>query len=331
MEGKKKKFITKETIIACAIGFAVGLVLMLVLGLILNLSGMAKLKYGSDAIASVNGKSIKTNTIYEKMKMSNGLSILINEIDKAIIDDMYTLTEKDLKEANEEAEYYINYYEAMGYSKEEFLEAYGFKNYDEFLDEIKLNIKSNKYLDDYLEKKLEDGAVQQYYDDNKDVYESYDSEHILVEIKDDVTDEQALALANEIIEKLNDGKSFKDVAEEYKDKVIFEELGYQTKLATLEQTYIDELVALKDGEYSKEPIKTSYGYHIVHKIATSKFEDAKSEIIEILAEDIIAEDANLRYKAFIELRENKGLKIYDETLEKQYKEYKDRVYESDED
>ena len=58
-----------------------------------------------------------------------------------------------------------------------------------------------------------------------------------------------MALANEIITKLNEGKTFAEVVEEYKDQITHEELGYQGKTASLEQNYIDELVSLKDGEY----------------------------------------------------------------------------------
>ena len=104
----------------------------------------------------------------------------------------------------------------------------------------------------------------------------------MVKITDDVTDQEALTLANEIIGKLNEGKTFNEIVEEYKDKIVHEELGFQGKNASLEQSYIDELVALKDGEYSKTPIKTSYGYHIVHRLATSTLEDLRETIIEIL-------------------------------------------------
>ena len=156
---------------------------------------------------------------------------------------------------------------------------------------------------------------------NKDSIETYDTEHILVEVSDTVTEEQALALANEIISKLDEGKTFAEVVEEYGDRIVHEELGFQGKTASLEQTYIDEMVALKDGEYSKVPVKTSYGYHIVHRLATSTLEDLRGTIIETLSEDLLSEDSNLTYKAFAELREEKGLEIFDEELKKQYEEY----------
>lgn len=332
-EKQKKKIITKETVISTVIGLVLGIGITLLVGLLMNYfatsAGMAKLKYGDEVIATVAGKSITTQTIYNKAKLSNGLNLVMGEVDKAILNDMYTLTEKEEENAKKEADSYIEYYTANGYTEQEFLEKYGFNSYDEFLEDIKVSEKSNKYLYDYLEKKLGDGAVKKYYDENKDNIETYDSEHILVKISDTVTDEQALALANEIIGKLNEGKSFTEVVEEYKDKITHEELGYQGKDANLEQTYLDELIALKDGEYSKTPVKTSYGYHIVHKLATSTFDDLRGTIIETLSADLLENDNALTYKAFVELWKEKNLVIFDETLNRQYEEYCKKIYETD--
>lgn len=327
-EKNSKKIITKETVISAVIGLVVGIALTCVVCLIARTRGMANLRYGKDTIASVAGKSIATEKVYESLKPNYGLSALIDEVDKAIVSEKYTLTEKEEKEAKEQADYYLNYYTSSGLTEQEFYEKNGFSNYDEFLDDVRASLKTNKYLYDYLESKLDAGAVQKYYDENKDSIETYDSEHILVKISDTVTDEQALALANEIITKLNEGKSFSEVVEEYKDQITHEELGYQGKTSSLQQSYIDELVALKDGEYSKTPVKTTYGYHIVHKIATSTLEDLRGTIIETLSTDMLTEDSNLLYKAFVELRKENNLEIYDEQLKKQYDEYCTKIYET---
>lgn len=334
MEEKQKKNlknITKENIIAAVIGLVVGIGVTVLIAFCMDYftqsAGIARLKYGEETIATVDGKAISTDYVYQKAKKSNGLSLVINEIDRLILDEMYTLTDEEKEEAKEEANYYIEYYKENGVSEEEFLSNYGFANYDEFLSDIETNKKSNKYLYDFLEKKLEDGAVEKYYNENKDNIETYDSEHILVKISDTVTDEQALALANEIIGKLNEGKSFDEVVTEYGDKIVHEELGFQGKTSNLEQAYIDELVALQDGEYSKTPIQTSYGYHIVHRLRTATQEDLRETIIETLASDLLTEDEKLTYKAFVELRKEKELKIYDEDISKQYEEYCEKIYE----
>lgn len=317
----KKTIITKETIISAVIGLIIGIVITCLVVLYIN--------YFKNRLATINGKTISAKTINNKVKLTSGFNLMMSEIDKTILNDIYTLTEEEEKEAKEQADYYIDSYTSNGYSEQEFLEMYGFSTYDEFLEDIKVNIKSNKYLYDYLEKKLEPGAVQKYYDENKDKIETYDSEHILVKISDTVTDDQALALANEIIAKLNEGKSFNEVVEEYKDKIVYEELGFQGKSSSLQQVYIDELVALKDGEYSKTPIKTTYGYHIVHRLATSTIDDLRETIIETLSTDSINKDQNIPDKAFVELRKENNLKILDKELNKKYEEYCEKLYKED--
>ena len=312
----KKTIITKETIISAVIGLIIGIVITCI-------------NYFKIRLATINGKTISAKTINNKVKLTSGFKLMMSEIDKTILNDIYTLTEEEEKEAKEQADYYIDSYTSNGYSEQEFLEMYGFSTYDEFLEDIKVNIKSNKYLYDYLEKKLEPGAVQKYYDENKDKIETYDSEHILVKISDTVTDDQALALANEIIAKLNEGKSFNEVVEEYKDKIVYEELGFQGKSSSLQQVYIDELIALKDGEYSKTPIKTTYGYHIVHRLATSTIDDLREAIIETLSTDSINKDQNIPDKAFVELRKENNLKILDKELNKKYEEYCEELYKED--
>lgn len=336
MEKKQKetkKIFTKERIIAAAIGLVVGIILTIIIGLCTDYfaksAGMARLKSGSQTIATVNGKTVVVDDVYESLKLKSGLSNLMNEIDSKILDDMYTLTDEEKEEAKEEVDYYINYNKESGYTEEEILQGYGFKSYEEFLADVETNIKYNKYIYDYIEKKLEPGAVEKYYNENKDTIETYDSEHILVKIEDEVTDEQALAIANEIIGKLNEGKSFEEVVEEYKDQITYEELGYQGKDSNLQDSYVNELVALQDGEYSKTPIKTTYGYHIVHKLATATKDDLRETIIEELASDLLNEDSNLIYKAFVELRKEKNLEIFDEDLKAQYEKYCERLNDSE--
>lgn len=327
MEETKKKTIKKETIITGIIGIAIGIAITCVAGVLLNFfaksSGIARLKYGEEVVATVNGKGITASDIYEKVKKQNGLNLIMSDVDNMILDEMYQLTDKEKEEAKEQANYYLQMYAAQGYTQEAFFKAYGFANYDEFVKDIEMQTKSSKYLYDYLEKKLEKDAVQNYYNEHKSEIETYDSEHVLVRITDTVTDEQALALINEILTKVNEGKTFEDIEKEYGDKIVHEELGFQGKESNLEQTYIDALVAMEDNSYSKEPVKTSYGYHIIHRKTTATLDDLRETIIEKLSEDTLNNDKNITYKAFVELRKEKNLEIFDKELKEEYDKYVD--------
>jgi len=333
-EKNKKSLFTKERIIAGGVGLVIGIIIMVIAGFATGAFAkttlLAKLKNGEDAIATVKGKTISTQTIYDRTKKMYGFDYLMNEIDSIILNEKYpTLTEKEEEQANEEAKNAITRYEAQGYTEEQFLLGNGFYDYNDFLNYIKVQIKGNKYIYDFLESKLEEGAVKKYYDENKELVETYDTEHILVRITDDVKEKDALATANEIIKKLDEGKTFEDIVNEYGDKIIHEELGFYGKDANLEQSYIDEMIALEDGAYSKTPVKTSYGYHIVHRLGTATFEDLRGTIIEKLSEDLLAKDPKIIYKALIDLRKESNLEIFDQDLKKEYDEYCASLYETE--
>lgn len=321
-EKKSKLFLQKNFVMPAGIGLIIGIILTAIICYFVF--GATN---SSNVVATLTGTKIEKDTIYNKAKLINGLTLLMNEIDKVIISDMYELTEKEENAIKKEAENVIKSYEQYyGYTQEEFLTSNGFSSYEEFLDDMRASKKMDKYWYEYLEKKLEEGAVEKYYNENKTELETYDTEHILVQISDDVKDEDALALANEILTKVNEGKTFDDIVDEYGDKVVHEELGYYGKNASLEQAYIDEMVALEDNAYSKAPVKTSYGYHIVHKIATSTLDEVRGTIIETLSKDLLAGDSYLKYKVFIDLRKEKNLEIKDEELKKQYDDYCKLVY-----
>jgi hypothetical protein len=125
--------------------------------------------------------------------------------------------------------------------------------------------------------------IEKYY--KNDVFGDVDSKHILVKIDKDnskgLSDADAKKLAKEIISKLNSGKTWDEVVTEYKDKIVSEELGYQAFNASLEKAYLQECKNLEVGKYSKNPVLTSYGYHIVFKIAQKdkpKLNDVKDYI-----------------------------------------------------
>lgn len=63
--------------------------------------------------------------------------------------------------------------------------------------------------------------------------------------------------------------------------------------------FFEAALALNVGEYSKEPVKSEYGYHIILKTAQKEkptLESVKEEVIETLAEEKINSDDTLSYK-----------------------------------
>lgn len=288
---------------------------------------IATLKDGTQPIATLNGKTITADDLYENMKSYYSVNVLLNEIDDIILSKKYKETDEMNEEIKSTAEYYYSMYEKQaGYTKEQFLSEYGFASEDSFLDNLRLDYRRNKYYEEYVLSLITDKEVEKYYKD--DVFGDVDSKHILVSVaKDDkegLSDEEAKKLANEIIKKLDSGTSWDDVVKEYKDQITSEDLGYNAFNASLESAYLKECKDLKVGTYSKSPVLTSYGYHIVYKKAQKdkpELDSVKDDVKDILAKEKKENDTNLYYKALIKLRADSKLEFNDTKLKDEYNTY----------
>lgn len=310
-------------------GFIAGIIITTLVAILIWPDRIATLKDGTQNIATIKGHSYTADTLYERMKDYYSVNQLLDMIDNDILSKMYEENDEMSKEIKSNAEYYLNMYKQYyNYTEEQFLESNGFKNYDEFLNYLRLDYRRNKYLDEYVEKNITDKEINEYYKEK--VYGDINVQHILVETKSDdskdgLSDEDAKKLAEEIIEKLNNGTSWEDVQNEYKDKVTYEDLGYQSWNANLEESFIEALKKLDNNSYSKEPVKTSYGYHVIYRLDQKdkkKLKKVKDEIIEAISTEKKNADSNLLYKALISLREEKKIKFTDTVLKSKYESYK---------
>lgn len=327
LSGKNKKkvlsiFKKKEVWISGIIGIIIGALLLYLLGLI-GVPGL-----GNQTIAKFKGGKIDQKDLYKEMKKYYPITYALELVDKSILDEKYDLTEEQKDEVEEQADSILTTYKTYyGYTEEEFLEENGFESKEDFINYMELDYKRNLCCIDYFKTMISQEDIEKYYNDS--VYGEINTKHILVEVTDEVTDEQALATANEIIAKLNKGTSFDDVATEYEDKIVTENVDFDSFNAeSLAEAYVEASKALEKGTYTTEPVKTDYGYHIVYcidKADKPSFEEVENDVVEILGEDLEAEDQYIRYKALIKLREDNGLKFKDSKFEKEYQEYCEQV------
>lgn len=110
----------------------------------------------------------------------------------------------------------------------------------------------------YLEKKVasqvNDAEVKKLYQEYKTKFQSekeVKAKHILVDSE---------AKAKEVIGKLNKGGSFDKLAKEYSKEPA--ELGWFTKKVMVPE-FAEAAFDLKKGAYSKTPVKTQFGYHVI--------------------------------------------------------------------
>ena len=287
---------------------------------------IATLKDGTQPVAEIDGYTVTANDLYEDMKDVYSISSLLDKIDNKILEEKYPETDEMNDELKQQAEsYYSAYKQYYKMDKETFLSNNGFGSEKAFLEYLRLQYRRNKYAEDYIKTLISDKEVEKYYEDK--VYGDINTKHILVKVDSSASDEdkkKAEDLAKEIISKLNDGKSFDEVKEEYKDQITYEELGYKSYNANLESAYMEAMQKLENNSYSKEPVKTSYGYHVIYRIDQKEkpaLEDVKEEIIDSLVSEKKSEDKNIFYVALDKMREESGLKFSDTVLEKKYNTY----------
>ncbi len=290
---------------------------------------IATLKDGTQPVAKIDGLTVTADDLYTDMKEVYSISSLLEKIDNKILEKKYPETDEMNDELKSEAENYYNVYEQYyGTSKEDFLKNNGFGSEAAFLEYLRLDYRRNKYTEDYAKSLITDNEIDKYYKDS--VFGDINTKHILVRVEESATDEEkekAKKLAEEIISKLNDGKTFDEVKEEYKDSTTYEELGYKSYNASLESAYMEEMQKLSDNSYSKTPVETSYGYHIIYRIDQKEkpsLEDVKEDVIQILADKKIADDTNMSYISLDKMRKDAGLKFTDTVLEKKYDTYMDQ-------
>lgn len=288
---------------------------------------IAKLENGLEPVASIDGLTVTAEDLYEDMKEIYSVNNLLDIIDNKILEEKYPETDEMNTELNDQAEKYYNMYnQYYGYSKEEFLTKNGFGSERAFIEYLRLQYRRTQYTDDYIKEQITDKEIEKYYEDK--VYGDINTKHILVKVSSSATDEEkkeAENLAKEIITKLNEGKSFDEVKDEYKNKITYEELGYKAYNASLESAYMEAMQKLENNSYTKEPVQTSYGYHVIYRIDQKEkpsLEDVKEEIITSLVSEHKSEDTSVQYKALEKMREDAKLKFTDTVLEKKYETYK---------
>lgn len=140
----------------------------------------------------------------------------------------------------------------------------------------------------------------------------YNLAHILISTKSDITpnglsDEEAKAKAEEIKKKLDAGEDFAKLAKENSTDTSNAphggELGWSSKESSaFVKEFTDVAYSLEKGKYSNVT-KTQFGYHIIKVLDTKeiKYEESKTQLVEILAQKAVAEDPTIYSQALKKL------------------------------
>lgn len=156
----------------------------------------------------------------------------------------------------------------------------------------------------YLEKKAKDGQTkeklmamyEQFKKDNppQDEMQAF---HILLKTEKE---------ANDVIKQLNKGADFAELANKVSENKGLEggDLGYFSRDLMVPQ-FSDAAFSMKEGEISKKPVKTKFGYHVIkagpHRLAeVPSFEEVEKELTQAQAGQTVEQTMkDLRAKAKI--------------------------------
>ncbi len=328
-----KKFIKedKKFAVACVI-----IVILLGVTIWLALSKQVpKTKNGNEVVASIKGYKVTADDLYAQLKEANGTDTLISLIDTYIASKEVTKLSKDDKEYVDNI---VEYYKSMaeqyyGMELDDFLVQYiklpGVTTEDEFRSYVEKDYKKSLALIKYVGSQIDEDEIKDYYDENYS--ETMTVKHILIEVSDDNDDEDALAEAEEIIAELNKVKddedelneTFKDLAFNHSSDGTYASEGLIEDFSKKDvvEEFWDASEELEDGEFTSEPVKTQYGYHVILKVSSNskkKYKEVKEEIVRTLAEQRLQEDPTLQITAWDELRKKYKFKINDSDIKKQY-------------
>lgn len=298
------------------------------------------LKNGEEAVVTFEkGEAISVDDLYAEMKNNYAIATLIDMIDAEILAKEY----KD--ETEDKVTYVKNYIEAFKANFEDdatYSQAmkyyYGANDENELEEVIGLYYLKDLATTDYAKTLISNKDIKNYYKNT--TKGDIKCSHILIAIDTDenmndnqkaAAKEKALNEAKALIKELEASKNvstlFATLAKEKSDDTASAKDGGDLGYFNIDEMY-DEFekaaYALKKGEYTKTPVETTAGYHIILKVDEKEkpsLEKAKDAIITTLAEKKKEDEATIQVDALTKLRKTYGFKIEDSELNKQYSTY----------
>lgn len=299
----------------------------------------AKLDDDKTAV-KLDGIKITATDYYNEIKESN-ISKLVEMIDHQLFDEEYPATDEEDEDVKSQIDQIKESYSDEATFNSVIQQYFGVSTEDELEDLLRLEYKRNEAVVDHIEDDLTKEEIEEYYDEN--IIGDIKASHILItpDTTEDASseeqqeaEEKALRKANRIVEKLDNGEDFAELAKQYSDDEATKDnggdLGY-FNTDDMDENFMDAVKELKKNEYTGNPVKTEYGYHIILKTDQKdkpKLKKVRSQVKEDLANEKLDNDSTLHYQTLMDIREEKGIKWNDDELKKQYEEYMEQLLDS---
>ncbi len=294
-----------------------------------------KLKGNEESIIEFKNGSISSNDFYEILKERYAEEIIVNIIDKYLLDEMYKTTSEEKKFINEQIKNAKLSAKENNISFEQFLDYYyRIPNENALKDNLSLNYKRMLWIEDYAKETVTNKQIKEYYE--TEIHGDMDVSHILItaEVNDKMNDEEktkakedALNKAKEVINKLNKGEDFSILAKDYSSDTANKDDAGKLEAITYkdynnyDQSFIRSAKDLEVGKYTNAPVESQYGYHIILKTNEGEKPELNDEVKEVIREYVgeeISSQSEFYPRALLALREQNKMKFKDKQIEKYY-------------
>ncbi len=264
-------------------------ILVLVLAIVLFLAGCGNTPSAEEYVGVVNGVKItqaeyqeRYNLLQASYKMQEEAysGTVVDEIPAEVLKELETRAfddivyqklliaeaeNRNIKVSDEELEQAINDFKetqmqgnADNFS--EFLQQTGLDE-EKFRFEMKMELLISKLQEEVTaDVSVSEEEVRTYYEENQSIY----TQAAGIQIYHILVDSEELAL--EVMDKLNAGADFSQLAEEYSTCSSASQggdLGIVNETTSFVPEFLTAALKLEPGQVTQEPVKTEFGYHII--------------------------------------------------------------------
>lgn len=135
--------------------------------------------------------------------------------------------------------------------------------------------------------KVDEDTLKKHYTEHSQDYlapERISAQHILIHVNEATDEPKALNKAQQVLQELQNGQNFSELAKKYSDDTTNNEEGGQLPLFSqgeMVTPFESAVWPMKPGDVSKAPVRTEFGYHIIKRGKTlpagpRPFEEARS-------------------------------------------------------
>lgn len=280
-----------------------------------------KLENGEEVIASVDQGSITVNDLYNALKNRVGHDYVAELIDRLLLEELYPVDEDMQTKIDDQVAQVKEYY---GEELDNVLKSNGFKDEDDYRSFLALQMQREAAVLAEIKKDIKDADVEERYEG---IVPKIRASHILItpEGSSEEEIEAAKALAEDIINQLDEGADFAELAEEYSADGSSQnggDLGFFAKDGTMVPEFEEAAFELENiNDYSKVPVETQYGFHIILKTDEKEkapFEDMKEELLDEMATEQLQEEQTLFTTILNDIRKANGFEIFDTDIKSNY-------------